>query len=164
MLDMNATQAAIRSGFSVRNARPIAKELLERLAVIKGIEAAKTKRSEATKVAAAFVLKRLWEECEADLADLYDESTGALKPVSDWPPVWRRGLIQGVETFEERDKDGNVIGLTRKVRLSDRVRRLELLGKHFRVNAFADVIEHRGLDKLAERLSRAKDRRLHRAG
>lgn len=160
LLDPNATQAAAKAGYSAKNARKIANQLLERPAVRRAIDAARGERSQRTRVDAEYVLKRLYDEAEADLADLYDKETDALLPAHQWPPVWRRGLVQGIDVVEEKDSDGNVIGIVRKVRLSDRIRRLELIGKHVRVNAFQEVIEHKGLDGLADRLARAKGRKL----
>ncbi|MFZ5675984.1 MAG: terminase small subunit [Pseudomonadota bacterium] len=160
LLDPNATQAAIKAGYSLRNSRFIASQLLERPAVRRAIDAAKSERSQRVQIDADWVLKRLHSEAEADLADIFDKETGALLPAHTWPAVWRKGLVQGIDVFEERDADGNVIGHTRKVRLSDRVRRLELIGKHVRVNAFQEIIKHKGLDGLADRLARMKSRKL----
>lgn len=157
--DLNATQAAIRAGYSERTANKIGPELLGKTSIKQAIDAAQEKREEETQIDANYVLKRLHDENEADLADLYDEETGALLPIHKWPLIWRKGLVQGVDTLEERDHEGNVIGFTRKVKISDRIKRTELIGKHVRVNAFQDIIEHKGLEGLSDRLARAKSRK-----
>ncbi|MET3843464.1 hypothetical protein [Bradyrhizobium sp. OAE829] len=54
-----------------------------------------------------------------------------------------------------RRKDRVQIGETRKLRLSDRMRRLELIGKHIRFKAFEETVNVKGLDTLADRLERA---------
>jgi phage terminase small subunit len=136
LIDMNATQAAIRAGFSKRSAFRIAYQLLEKTHVSQAIKAAMTQRIEKTGIDAEWLLRRLVAEVEADLADLYD-ATGALKPVQQWPEVWRKGLVAGVEV-EELRVDGASVGTVSKIRLSDRVKRLELIGKHVNVNAFGD--------------------------
>jgi phage terminase small subunit len=46
----------------------------------------------------------------------------------------------------------------KKIKLSDRVRRLELIGKHVRVNAFQEQVVVSDLGGLADRLTRAKQR------
>ena len=85
------------------------------------------------KIDADFVLARLVEEVQADVADLF-EADGTVKPVETWPMPFRRGLIAGIKVNElwETGADGRKVkvGVTREVMFSDRVRRLELLGKH----------------------------------
>lgn len=160
LLDLNATQAAIRAGYSEDSAGDIGAQLLGKPHIREAIEAGKAKRAQETQVNAAWLLKRLADEATADVADLYDEATGALKPIHQWPSIWRQGLVAGIDTVEERDHEGNPMGIVRKVRLSDRVRRLELIGKHIGVKAFEETINVKGLDALADRLERAKARRL----
>jgi phage terminase small subunit len=154
--DMNATQAAIRAGYSKKTASVIGNENLRIPYVGKKIKELIDKRSERTKVDADWVLKRLADEAEADVADLYDDN-GKLKPVSQWPLIWRRGLVAGIETETEVDNKGDVTRVS-KVKLSDRVKRLELIGKHIGVKAFEERVAVSGLDSLAERLERAKSR------
>ncbi|MET3710394.1 phage terminase small subunit [Sphingomonas trueperi] len=143
LIDLNATQAAIRAGYSAQTAHAIGHENLSKPEVIDAIGAAKAERSERTRIDAAWVLTRLADEAEADLSDLYDEA-GALKPVKDWPIIWRKGLVAGIKAVEERDERGNVVGMVREVKLSDRVKRLELIGKHIDVQAFKEKVEHTG--------------------
>jgi len=155
LIDLNATQAAIRAGYSADTARQMGAENLSKPDIAKAIAAALNNRLSETKVDANYVLKRLHDENEADLADLYDPETGALLPVHKWPLIWRKGLIQGVDVEEMRD-DGVVIGVVRKVKISDRIKRTELIGKHVDVQAFADRVEVNVTDNLAERIARAK--------
>ena len=64
-----------------------------------------------------------------------------MKPVDEWPEIWRSGLVASVETSVARD--GTRVD---KVRLSDRVRRLELIGKHVDVKAFVERKDVTGKD------------------
>lgn len=158
LIDLNATQAAIRAGYSAKTANVQADQVMQKPRVKAAVDAAIAKRSQETEIDAAWVLKRLALEADADLADLYFEN-GAIKPVSEWPKIWRQGLVAGVEHVEVKDAEGNATGdVVVKLRLSDRVRRLELIGKHIRVNAFQDTVKHTGLDALADRLERAHKR------
>jgi phage terminase small subunit len=95
-----------------------------------------SKVTEKVAVDAAWLLNRLADEATADIADLYHES-GVLKPVSEWPLIWRQGLVAGLDV-EELRSDGVKIGDITKVKLSDRVKRLELIGKHVDVMAFRE--------------------------
>jgi Terminase small subunit. len=67
--------------------------------------------------------------------------------VRDWPLIWRQGLVAGVEAIEEFetiDGERRTIGMVRKIKLSDRIKRIELIGKHVDVQAFKDQVEHKG--------------------
>jgi phage terminase small subunit len=147
LVDLNATQAAIRAGYSERTARKIGHENLTKPDIATAIAAAKAERSERTKVDADWLLLRLAEEADADVADIYDEH-GNLRPVIEWPMIWRKGLVAGVETVREKvgeDEHGNPEYATvQKVKLSDRIKRLELIGKHIDVQAFKEKVEHTG--------------------
>lgn len=158
LIDLNATQAAIRAGYSQKTAGQQGFDLLKKPEICKAIDEALQSRSERTKIDADWLLKRMAEEAEADLSDLYCDD-GSIKPMKEWPKIWRQGLVAGIEHVEVRDAEGNATGdVIVKVKLSDRVRRLELIGKHVKVNAFQEIVQHKGLDGLADRLARAKKR------
>lgn len=153
LIDLNATQAATRAGYSARTANEQAARLLAKVSVAAAIRGKQAERSRATRIDAAWVLSRLAQEAEADLSDLYAED-GSLKPVREWPKIWRQGLVQGVETDEGPEGGGRV----RKIRLSDRVKRLELIGKHIGVKAFEERVDVTVHDALADRLRKARER------
>lgn len=161
LLDLNATQAAIRAGYSRRTAEWIGPQLLGKSHVRAAVEAGQAARAERTKIDADWVLRSLAEEKTADLADLYD-GDGNLKPVKDWPMAFRRGVVVGVETVMERDgadEDGNPkFVAVRKVKLTDRTRHIELIGRHVGVGAFKDKLEITGDLTLSERIKRAEER------
>lgn len=158
LIDLNATQAALRAGYSEKTAYAQGHALLKHPEVQAVIDQSKLERSQETQIDAAWVLKRLAAEAEADINDLYDD-TGAIKPMLEWPKIWRQGLVAGIEHQELRDGDGNRTGeFVVKIKLSDRIRRLELIGKHVKVNAFQDVVQVKGLEGLADRLERAAKR------
>ncbi|ALH82917.1 terminase small subunit [Sphingopyxis macrogoltabida] len=157
----NGTKAAILAGYSEKTARQQAARLLTNVDIKNEIEAARAERIAAAKVGAQDILSRLKDEVEADVADIYDEN-GAIKPVHEWPHIWRLGLVAGIEVEElvEKDVDGKkiVIGNVRKVRISDRLKRIELLGKHIGVQAFKERVEVDTSEDLAVLLSRARER------
>lgn len=156
LIDLNATQAAIRAGYSKKTARAVGAENLTKPDIKAAIAAATQKRAEETGIDAAWVLRRLAAEAEADVGDLYDDN-GDLKPVKQWPKIWRQGLVAGLDV-EVISIEGVEIGRIKKLRVSDRVKRIELIGKHVNVQAFKDQIEVGGLDALAARLARAAKR------
>jgi len=157
LLDLNATQAAIRAGYSEATARSIGSENLSKPDIAARISELKAERSERTRIDADWLLRRLAAEAEADVSELYDEY-GNLLPVKEWPEIWRKGLVQSIdiETLSNDEGEGGVI--VKKIRVSDRIKRLELIGKHIAVQAFQENVNHTGLDALAERLARAAKR------
>ena len=97
LVDLNGKQAAIRCGYKPSRAERTACELLADRKVSEAVHIMKSQRSSRTEITADWVLKTLAEEKRADLADLFDDD-GSLKPVKDWPMVWRQGLVVGVES------------------------------------------------------------------
>lgn len=144
LVDLNATQAAIRAGYSEKTAYSQGQRLLKNAEIQKSIADAQAARSEKVAIDAEWVLRRLAMEAEADLGDLYD-AEGTLKPIAQWPLIWRQGLVAGIDVEEIR-VEGVTIGNVRKLKLSDRVKRLELIGKHVDVNAFKENLDHRSSD------------------
>lgn len=154
--DLNATQAAIRAGYSAKTAQMQSSRLLSNAMVSEALKTALAERAERVQVDADWVLRRLAEEAEADMADLYDEN-GNLKSVKDWPVIWRKGLVSGVETVREKTPEGEG-SMIDKIKISDRIRRLELIGKHVGVQAFKDRVEHDVTEDLAAVLNKARER------
>lgn len=145
LLDPNATQAAIRAGYSEKTARQQGQRLLTNVNILAAINAAQAKRAERTQIDADYVLRRIIEIDQMDVLDIMDEKHN-LKPISEWPKVWRQYLsgIDVAEMFEGRGDDRAIVGVLKKIKWPDKVRNLELLGKHVGVQAFKDRIEHSG--------------------
>jgi len=142
LCDFNGAKAAERSGYSAKTAAAAASRLLRNVNIQKALSESAKARSERTKIDADWVLTRLAKEADADMADIYSDD-GGLKPVSQWPKIWRQGLVTGIDSHQEYDYvDGEKIpaGVVQKIRISDRVKRLELIGKHVKVQAFADKV------------------------
>lgn len=143
MVDLNATQAAIRAGYSdhAGSARVTGCRLLADPNIAAEIAAAQQKKAKELDIDAMWVLKRLLAEATADISEIHD-ADGNLLPMSEWPMVWRTGLVAGFETATERsyDKDAGPT-VIRKVKLTDRTRLLELIGKHVNIGAFKDRLE-----------------------
>ncbi|MAK86562.1 MAG: terminase [Pseudomonas sp.] len=146
LIDLNATQAAIRAGYSAKGATVRGAQLLANRKVSEFIAAASAARAKRTEIDADWVLRRLADEATADLADIIDEA-GAIKPVSDWPLIWRQGLVAGIDVHEDM-VEGVKAGQTVKIKLSDRIKRIELIGKHVNVQAFREQVHNTGAINL----------------
>lgn len=156
--DLNATQAAIRAGYSARTAASQGERLLRDVDVSAAIHAALAERSKRVEVDADYVLKRLAEIDKMDAADILKDD-GSIKPVQDWPPIWRQ-MISGLEMtelFEGRGDQREMVGILKKIKWPDKVKNLELIGRHVGVQAFKDRVEHSGSIKgMAERMRRRR--------
>jgi phage terminase small subunit len=142
LVDLNATQAAIRAGYSDKTAYSVGHENLSKPEIADALAKAQAERSARTKIDADWILRRLADEADADVADLYDVA-GSLKPVHQWPLIWRKGLVAGLDV-EEIKEEGRTVGIIRKVKLSDRIKRIELIGKHVEVQAFREQLHQTG--------------------
>lgn len=94
------------------------------------------------KVDAKYVLGRLVEIDQMDFADIFTDDGTALLPVKEWPQTWRR-YISGFDFSEIWDGGGDerrMVGFLKKIKWPDKVKNLELLGKHVSVNAFRDQV------------------------
>lgn len=120
-----------------------ASRLLTNVNVTQYMDAARAKRSERTQIDADWLLTRLAQEADADIADLYDELTGALKPVHKWPKIFRQGLVAGIDV-NQLSVDGNTIGEVVKIKLADRNAKLKMIGDHIGVGAFKKQVEISG--------------------
>jgi phage terminase small subunit len=102
----------------------------------------------AAKIDAAWLLTRLGDMADADITDIIDEETGAYKRVHDWPLIWRRMLnasdMKEIFEFDHEQKRQEKIGEIIKYRFVDRMKALEMLGKHTNVQAFKERIETTG--------------------
>ena len=145
LIDLNATQAAIRAGYSAKNADKIGSQLLGKTSVFAAIEKAQEERAGKLSIDAEYVLNRLVEIDQMDVLDIMDEKM-SIKPVSEWPKVWRQYLsgFDLAEMFEGTGDDRALVGILKKIKWPDKTRNLELLGKHINVQAFKDRVEQTG--------------------
>lgn len=99
--------------------------------------------AEEAMVDATYVLNRLVEIDKMDVIDILQDD-GSIKPITEWPSVWRRYLsgIELAEMFEYRDDQKELVGMLKKIKWPDKIKNLELLGKHKAINAFKHVVEH----------------------
>ena len=153
--DFNATQASIRAGYSKSSAKAIGTENLSKPVIGEAIAIVMKKRMDTVKLDSDFVLQHLGGMAQADIIDIIDELTGRFKPLKDWPKIWRQ-MIQGFdvsELFEGKGEDRVKVGEVVKVRFIDRLKNIELFGKHVNVKAFEnDGINIFFGDKLVEQL------------
>lgn len=104
-------------------------------------------REQRMQIDADYVLSRLVEIDQMDVADILDDRM-SFRPISEWPKSWRQYLsgLDIAEMFEGAGDERVAVGMLKKIKWPDKVKNLELLGKHVRVNAFKDTIDHTSSD------------------
>lgn len=149
ILDFNATQAAIRAKYSEKTARSQANRLLTNVDIQKRIAELVEERNNRVQIDADYVLRRLVEIDQMDALDILNED-GSLKPVGKWPKIWRQ-FISGMDLSEVTVGDDiNVI--VKKIKWPDKVKNLELLGRHTSVGAFKDKQQQQLVELEIEKL------------
>lgn len=143
LVDLNATQAAIRAGYSQKTASSQGERLLRKVEVAAALAAAQRERSARVKVDADYVLVRMVEIDQMDVLDIMTDRM-ELKPVSEWPRAWRQYLsdFDLSELFEGTGDERAMMGMLKKVRWRDKTKNLEMLGRHF--GMIKDRVEHSG--------------------
>lgn len=137
---LNASQAAREAGYSAQSAGRYAVELLTKPHIQAAISQAMKTHQKRLELDTEFVLRRLMNVAAFDIGEVFEDD-GSLRPIRDWPGHARE-LVAGVKTQEIRDGDGVAVGQTRELKLPDRIRALELLGK--RLKLWVDRVEHEG--------------------
>lgn len=134
LIDLNATQAAIRAGYSPDTAYSIGQENLKKPEIRAHIDRAIAERSKRTGVNAERVIQELAKIAFVNATAVIDPKTATVK--EDALPE-DTAAIQSVKvkTFGED-------GLEREIKMADKLKALELLGKH--LGMFKDKIELSG--------------------
>lgn len=79
LIDLNATQAAIRAGYSVKTAQEIGAENLSKPIIASAITKAREQRSERTEITQDRVLREAWGIATADVNDLVEFRRGCCR-------------------------------------------------------------------------------------
>lgn len=133
-IDFNGTKAAIRAGYSPKRASEIAYQLLQIPTVRQALDRSIEERLWKIGVHAERTLTEVARLAFSDIRDLYRED-GSLKHPSEWDDKIA-AAVAGLEVFEEfegKGKDRRLIGHTKKARVFDKTKALEMLGKHLRL-------------------------------
>lgn len=172
----NQSQAAIDAGFSPNTAAVKASVMMRDERIQKRIAELMEERNKRNRVSADYVLMRLVEIDQMDVLDILNDD-GGMKPIAEWPKVWRTSLsamdIATIKTTQASLQKENgeadlsvedVEHILKKVKWPDKVKNLELIGKHVDVNAFKERLEVSGTVTIADRMAAARRRVKERAG
>ena len=132
LIDLNATQAAIRAGYGVKTAKEMGTQNLSKLPISKAIEEGQKARAEKAEVTAERVLRELCCLAFYDPAEIAKESVTCPADIAKLPESVRRCIIGW-----NWDKMGNFV-----LKLSPKTPNLDLLGRHLAL--FKDRLELSG--------------------
>lgn len=79
LIDLNATKAAVRAGYSEKTAEQIGYQLLQKTSVVQAIAAAQQKRAERTGITADRALSEVWKIVTADPRELVQVKVGCCR-------------------------------------------------------------------------------------
>lgn len=136
-VDKNATQAAIRAGYSRETAGSIGGENLQKPEIADAIAQELAQQEKVIRVDAARVLAEYARLAFADHARAYDEA-GNLLPITEWPDDLRR-CVSSFDVDTRVGDDGQPVMRLTKVRFWPKGQALEALGKHLQL--FIDKVE-----------------------
>ncbi|EBF8324261.1 terminase small subunit [Salmonella enterica subsp. enterica serovar Newport] len=160
----NQTQAAINAGFSPNTAAVKASVMMRDERIQKRIAELMEERNKRLRVSADYVLLRLVEIDQMDVIDILNDD-GTLKPIREWPKIWRTTLsgFDLSSTIMNMDET-SIETILKKIKWPDKVKNLELIGKHVDVNAFKERLEVSGTVTIADRMAKARRRVKEHAG
>lgn len=132
LIDLNATQAAIRAGYSENTARDIGCENLAKPNIQARLSELNKERSEATGITQKRVLEEYAKIAFFDIREVFDVDGGLINVKQ--LDANNAGAIASIKSSEEwgEDDEGNrtVIGTLKEVKVFDKIRALQDLGKH----------------------------------
>lgn len=160
----NQSQAAIDAGFSPNTAAVKASVMMRDERIQKRIAELMEERNKRNRVSADYVLMRLVEIDQMDVIDILNDD-GSLKPIREWPKIWRTTLsgFDLSSTIMNMNEDA-IETILKKIKWPDKVKNLELIGKHVDVNAFKERLEVSGTVTIADKMAKARRRVKELAG
>lgn len=129
LIDLNATQACIRAGYTPTNADKFGHELLGKPLVREAIEKAKNKRAHRTELSQDRVLMEIARLAFIDPRQAFNKDTGTLKNVHEWPDEVA-AAISSIKVNEVKDAEGNVTVQVKEVKFWDKNSAADKLMKH----------------------------------
>ena len=137
LIDLNATQAAIRAGYSPKTAQEQSARLLSKVMIQTAISKAQAERSRRTGINQDRVIRELAKVAFLNPVDVIDMDEATVKGEANRDDT---ACIASVKVKTIPTDDGAITG--REVKTYDKLRALELLGKH--LGMFSDKLKVEG--------------------
>lgn len=155
LIDFNATQAAIRAGYSAKTAYAQGERLLKKVEAKKYLSEKKSEFAQRTEITKERLLDELSKIAFFDIRKIYTVD-GGLKNINDFGEE-EAGAISGIETYDEKEPDsGMVLGTTKKVKVHSKIAAIERISRMLGYDApekkeisgelsFANLLKESGL-------------------
>lgn len=137
LVDLNATQAAIRAGYSPQTARDIGCENLTKPNIQNAIATAMAERSRRTGINQDRVIQEIAKLAFLNPVDVIDMDEATIKGEANRDDT---ACIASVKVKVILGEDGNIT--EREIKTYDKLKALELLGKH--LGMFSDKLKVEG--------------------
>ncbi len=134
LIDLNATQAAIRAGYSPESANQIGAENLAKPYIRARIDTEIAERSRRTGVNADRVVQELAKIAFVKATDLIDPNTATVRATATEED---KACIASVKYKSSSGESSDSV--EREIRMCDKLKALELLGKH--LGMFTDKVD-----------------------
>lgn len=125
LIDLNATRAAIRAGYSPSTANEQGARLLVNVSISSAISQAMAHRSRRTGITQDRVLRELAKIAFVNANDVIDPDSATVRQNAEEEDL---SCIQSVKVKTSESDTGS--SSEREIKLADKLRALELLGKH----------------------------------
>ena len=138
LVDLNATQAAIRAGYSEKTARQMGSENLTKPVIQEAINRMVAARSKRVQITQDMVLRELAMIAFVDIRQAFD-ADGNLLPIKDMPEEVARAVAgldishDKIRSVGDGDDKQTVEEMTKRLKLIDKKGSLELLGRHLKL-------------------------------
>ena len=138
LIDLNATQAALRAGYSAKTAGSVGHENLNKPEISSKIQTLFEERSGRVELNSDWVLNRLKEIDSLDILDIVKDDLSGFKLLSEWPKLWRTSISsldmkKMISSIGENEELETVV---EKIKWPDKVKNLEMIGRHVKVKAW----------------------------
>ena len=135
LVDLNATQAAIRAGYSPKSANANGYKILARPNIRTAVDEAIAERSRRTGINQDRVVRELARVAFLDPADMIDLNGAAVRKDASTEDT---ACIASVKVKNSKTAKGGV-STEREIKLCDKLKALELLGRH--LGMFSDRVK-----------------------
>ena len=150
LISLNATDAAIKAGYSKKTANRIGTENLSKPVIREYLESQMKSKEQELDISVDRILRELASIAFLDISEFYNDD-GTLKNIKQIDETARRA-IQSVTTREEQGatiENGEIkpqFFNVNNIKANDKLKALELLGKYHSI--FKDKIEHSFDEKI----------------
>lgn len=134
LIDLNATQAAIRAGYSTKTAKDIGSENLAKPNIRAYIDKAIAERSKRTGINQDRIIRELARIALVNANNVVDMNSATVREGASEDDT---AAIASVKVKTTPFEDGE--GVEREIKFADKLKALELLGKH--LGMFKDKVE-----------------------